>query len=668
MSHPTGPDWRSDNLNEQQSGGSAREADRSGVWPGVGLTCIVVLSLALRGWRLGASGFITPYYMAGVRSMMQSWHNFFFNAFDPAGFVSLDKPPLAFWIQTGSAELLGFSPFSVLLPQVLEGTASIVVLYHLVGRVFGTAAGLLAALFLALTPVAIAVDRSNNTDTLLVLTLLLAAWALSRAVETGRLLLLLLAAALVGIGFNVKMLVAFGVAPVFILLYLAGAQVSLRQRIGHLAAAGAVLATVSLSWTGIYDLTPPENRPFVDSTSGNSMFELIAGENFIRRFVPRGDRLRQTSAAAVNPNTTPDQTTARLLGRDYVPAGPSRLAAPHLAAQTGWLFPLSVIGGVAAWRRYRKRPGNERLQLALWAGWALAYGIVFSAAAGLFHVYYLVAMAPALCALTGIGTAVLWSLYAAGEAKSLIVPATLAATAGWQAYIVNGYLNEYLTLGEKWVVPTLIGTACLTAAGLVALRRALPRLTGSVALALLLIMPTAWSFGTVLVKGNTGFPAARPPFLNDAAETQRRRWSMVAGALGGDPKLIDFLRSHHRSEAYLLASVNSRQAAPIIIATGDPVIALGGFSGRDPILTLDEFARLVEDRRLRFALVGDGSPGLRRIFGEDGQKPLVDWIRENGRLVDPIQWRAVSGVSFEGRSAEAVGAQLYDLRPSEDGR
>jgi 4-amino-4-deoxy-L-arabinose transferase-like glycosyltransferase len=178
MSNPTVPDWRSDNLNEQQSGGSACETARAGIWSGVALTCIVALSLALRGWRLGASGFITPYYMAGVRSMMQSWHNFFFNAFDPAGFVSVDKPPLAFWVQTGSAEFFGFSPFGVLLPQVLEGTASILVLYHLVRRVFGTAAGLLAALFLVLTPIAVAVDRSNNTDTLLVLTLLLAAWAL----------------------------------------------------------------------------------------------------------------------------------------------------------------------------------------------------------------------------------------------------------------------------------------------------------------------------------------------------------------------------------------------------------------------------------------------------------------------------------------------------------
>jgi len=435
--------------------GSSRTVEgstRSRFWPLPGLVVIVVLGLGLRSWRLGASGFITPYYMAGVRSMMVSWHNFFFNAFDPAGFVSIDKPPLAFWAQTLSAELFGFSPSSILLPQVLEGLVSVLVLYHLVRRVFGTAAGLLAALFLTLTPITVAVDRSNNTDTGLVLTLLLATWALTHAVETGRCRFLLMSVALVGIAFNIKMLVAFGVLPVFIVLYFVGTQIPLGRRIGHLAAAGIVLAVVSLSWTTVYELTPPQNRPFVDSTNGNSMFELIVGENFIKRFVPRGNRVRQTATASANPNTGTDQTAAPVLGRDYVPAGALRLVTRSLAAQIGWLFPLALIGGLGAWWRYRPS-GRERLQLALWAGWVMTYGIVFSAAAGLFHSYYLAVMAPALCALAGIGAGSLWLLYAAGGVRALLFPVTLIATALTQGYIVGGYLTGYLAIGEKWLVP-----------------------------------------------------------------------------------------------------------------------------------------------------------------------------------------------------------------------
>jgi 4-amino-4-deoxy-L-arabinose transferase-like glycosyltransferase len=658
------------------------------LWPRFGLALILVTAVVLRGWHLGASGFITPYYLAGVRSMMVSWHNFFFNAFDPAGFLSVDKPPVAFWIQTGSAEFFGFGAISALLPQLVEGVVSIAVLYYLVRRVFGTAAGLFAALFLALTPIDVAVDRSNNTEPCLVLMLLLAAWALSRAVETGKAPLLLLAAGLVGIGFNTKMLMAFGTVPVFILLYLVGAHIPLLRRVGHLAAAGAVLAVVSASWTVVDELTPPLDRPFVDSTLNNSMLELVVGHNGIQRFVRRARGLEgnapaataASAAAAASTGGAPDRTLAPNGGwpasRDYTPAGPLRLASPHLAAQIGWLFPLALLGGIAAWRRANPRwpLGRDHLSLGLWAGWALCYGIVFSAAGGLFHAYYLVVMAPALAALAGTGTVALWSLYGAGGTRALLFPAALIATALWQSRIVAGYLASELAVGDKWLVPALIGAIISMAAGLVALRptrRAPALVLTGVAVSILLALPTAWSVGTVLVKGNTGFPAARPPFLNDAAETQRRHWGLVAGALDGDPRLIAFLRENRRNEEYLLASVNARQAAPIIIATGDRVMAVGGFTGRNPILTVDGFARLVEDKRVRFALVGDGGPGLRRIFGEDGQKPLVDWIRGKGRLVEPARWRTAGpgrgSDGADGRAAEAVGAQLYDLRPTEDG-
>jgi 4-amino-4-deoxy-L-arabinose transferase-like glycosyltransferase len=403
------------------------------------------------------------------------------------------------------------------------------------------------------------------------------------------------------------------------------------------------------------------------------MFELIVGENFIKRFVPRGDRSYRASAAAVDPNATPDQTTVRGFGREYAPAGPLRLAAPHLAAQIGWLLPLALIGGIAAWMHVRRSwpPGREHISLALWAGWALCYGIVFSAAGGLFHAYYLVTMAPALSALGGIGTVALWSLYKSGGVAALLMPIALIATALWQGYIVDGYLAGSLAIGEKWLVPALVGATGLSTAGLLALRRhqqVAAMALGGLALTILLAMPAAWSVGTVLAKGNTGFPSARSPFLSDAAEVQRRRWSLVAGALGGDPKLLAFLQENHQDEVYLLAAVNARQAAPIIIATGNPVIALGGFTGRDPILTIDGFARLVGDHRVRFVLLGDGSPGLRRIFGEDNQKALVDWIEDNGRPIDPVRWRTSAPSGTDGRrGAEVVGTQLYDLRPGGDG-
>ena len=125
--------------------------------------------------------------------------------------------------------------------------------------------------------------------------------------------------------------VAFGVVPAFAMVWMIGAQQTFWRRFGQLVQAGAVAGAVSLSWSLPYDLTPAKGRPFVDSTSGNSMFELIVGENFIKRFVPRGNRVRQTATASANPNTGTDQTAAPVLGRDYVPAGALRLVTRSLA-------------------------------------------------------------------------------------------------------------------------------------------------------------------------------------------------------------------------------------------------------------------------------------------------------------------------------------------------
>src|SRR5919109_4626607 len=184
---------------------------------------VLVLAATLRLWRLDQNGFGNEYYAAAVRSMASSAHNFFYAAFDPAGFISVDKPPVALWVQVASVKLLGFHGVALLLPQVLEGVAAVWVLGHLLRRHFGAPAGLLAALLLALTPVSVAIDRSGNTDSALVLVVLLAAWTLLRAAEQGSRSQLVLALALIGLGFNVKMLAAFVVLPTFVAVYLAGA-------------------------------------------------------------------------------------------------------------------------------------------------------------------------------------------------------------------------------------------------------------------------------------------------------------------------------------------------------------------------------------------------------------------------------------------------------------
>ncbi len=248
-----------------------------------GLGAIIMLAAFLRFYELGAYGVGNTYYAATVKSMLTSWKNFFFASFEPGGSVTVDKPPLGLWVQAVSAFFLGVNGFALALPQAMAGVLSIPLLYYLVKRQFGKWAGLIAALALAILPAAIATERNNTMDGLLVFVLLLAAWAFIESVRLGRFRYLLLGAFIVGLGFNIKMLQALMPLPAFYALYFFGAPHKWWKRIAHLAAASALLVVVSLAWAVVVDLTPAEERPYVGSSETNSMLELILGHNGIRR-------------------------------------------------------------------------------------------------------------------------------------------------------------------------------------------------------------------------------------------------------------------------------------------------------------------------------------------------------------------------------------------------
>ena len=267
---------------------AGRTAQGTRAWPLAALAAIVVLAGALRFYNLSSLGYANQYYTAGVKAMLASWHNFFFVAAEPGGSVSLDKPPVGFWLQAASAAVFGVNTFGVLLPELLSGMLSVVVLYHLVQRRSGQLAGLTAALALAIAPVAVATDRNNTIDSSLILALLLAAWAFVKATESGRLKYLLLGAGLVGIGFNIKMLEAFLPLPAFYALYLLGAPERLARKAGKVALATLLLLAISLSWITAVDLTPASQRPYVGSSGTNSAWNLAIGYNGVQRLLGMG--------------------------------------------------------------------------------------------------------------------------------------------------------------------------------------------------------------------------------------------------------------------------------------------------------------------------------------------------------------------------------------------
>lgn len=653
------------------------------------LPAILVLAAALRLWRLDQNGYGNEYYTAGVRSMAQSWHNFLYHAFDPAGFISVDKPPLASWIQVASVKLFGFHGLAVLVPQALQGIAAVWLIYHLVQRRFGRAAGLLAGLFLALTPVSVAIDRSSNTDTCLVLVLLLAAWALLRAAEDGSRRFLLLSMALVGLAFNIKMLAAFVVLPAFALVYLLGTPFVWRRRLVDATLAALVLAAVSLSWVLVYDLTPPAKRPYAGTTDTNSVLELVVGPYGIGRFVRQvrpaavagvdGDtgtetspRARPAIATERPPDTGPRTGLARVFVRARV--GPLRLADGQLAGQVGWLLPLAIMGLVLGARAepFRRPLAPAHLSLLLWFVWALTYGIVYSAAGGIMHFYYMSTLAPPLAALGGVGVVSLWREYLRRGWRAVLLPATLALTAAWQLYVdahafagMRDLLDDVAALRARsgawrsWLHITLAGGTLAAAAALllIALRSLASRLTRSAAtgalatgLLAVLVLPAAWSLSSVLVPGPGTLPAADLARLVPGYADARPRRALDPDNLA---RLIAFLNANRRGERYLLATSTAMLAAPLIIHTGEPVMARGGFHGLDPILTPDKLARLVEGNEVRFVMLNDLSLVSRRMGAAIAGRPIAEWVRANGKPVDPSLWR----------TNRATPMTLYDLRP-----
>lgn len=745
-------------------------------WHWFCLGLIVLLSAFLSFYMLQLNGYGNTYYAAAIRSMLESWHNFFFVSFDPGGFVTVDKPPLGLWIQAASAKLLGFSGFSIILPQALAGIASVLLLYSLVRHSFGPVAGLLAALFLAITPVNVVMMRDNNLDMQLVLMMLLSTWSVIRAIETGKLRWLLLGAVFLGLGFNMKTLEAYLALPALGLLYLLGTDVPWRKRIWHLAAATLVLFVISFSWIAIVDLTPASERPYVGSSQTNSELELTLGYNGIQRLVggifggrPGGGAANTTSKTASSssaqfspPGITPSGNSGRgtsfpegagngsgfpgarggnfgspgggfggggfpggaggggLFGGGAI--GPTRLFTVDLGGQVSWLLPLAIVSlFVLAWQsRFRIPLLPPHRDLVLWGMWLLTMGTFFSVAS-FFHSYYLVVFSPAVCALSAIGIVLMWREYRERPLRdwrswSLIV--ALVLTAAEQIYLLSSYQTlELLSI--------IVGGLCLLAAVALIVVRLLPALrrnesvqyakpvqrklqlsSVSVGMAALLLTPLVWSYISTTQAEDTTIPTAGPTMaLNGAgpaafggrnmprglAEEAERSFTRGGGFGGGggfgsgdvnsssDAKLISYLEAHNGNTSYLLAVSSAMSASNIIIETGKPVMALGGFTGSDPILTQQKLINLVQNGTVRFFLI-NGAPTTQGMIPQQreqieeelsnmGNVPfgsnVTSWVTNHCTAVPQSQWSTSqqngnNGGFPGGAGGFGGGQQLYD--------
>ncbi|WP_217592515.1 glycosyltransferase family 39 protein [Cohnella sp. GbtcB17] len=656
------------------------------------LLFIVLLSVFLNGYGIWTDKYANTYYTTAVAAMMENFHNFFFASLDSAGSVTVDKPPVVFWIQTLSAKIFGLHGWSVILPQALAGIGSVLLAYKLVKPTFGVAAARIAALVMACTPIAVAVSRTNNIDSMLVFTLLLAAALLFRGVRKGSAWSVVFAFAMVGVGFNMKMLQAYMVLPAFYLFYWIASGLSWKKKTGVLAGATALMLAVSVSWAVAVDSIPADKRPYIGSSGTNSVLNLAFGYNGVSRLT--GDRGQGGSGA---PNFSRDGGGLRADGQSLrqgqeAPAqdgggfqgapqggaggfsggfrqdgggfggaggpngdrsggmfgtgqaGPLRLFQASLSDQASWLLPFALIGSIGLLGSIRRRRWTDKhKETIFWLSWLLPAAAFFSVA-GFFHQYYLIMLAPPIAALTGAGFIELWRAYRdrSGWVSWLLLSAIFATTA-FAYYIVHPY---DAMIGGGWAAG--IGLVGLIATALLIVWRTRenlrPARLGAIAgLLTLLVGPVYWSLTPITYGVSSMTPIVGPSSSREAGGPQGgglQGRGQGGGESSGsiDEGLYAYLKAHDSGQKYLLAVSDYGTAAPYMIDKGESVVILNGFNGSDQVYTADKLQALVAKGEVKYFLIGGGGMG----GGRGGNAEVTQWIQEHGKEIPASEWQSSS--------------------------
>ena len=604
----------------------------------------------------------------------------------------MDKTPASLWVMELSGRIFGFSQWSMLVPQALEGVASVGLLYAAVRRWFGPPAGLVAGLVLALTPVAALMFRFNNPDALLVLLMTAAAYALVRAIENGRTRWLVFCGVLLGFASLAKMLQAFLVVPGFAIAYLwAGAPRAWLRRLWQTAAMGGGIIVGAGWWILIAELTPAADRPYFGGSTNNNILQLAIGYNGLGR---------------LDGNETGSVGGGGAQGSGFGGAtGLLRLFHSEFGGQISWLLPAALIclAGMAWVSRRAVRTDRIRAAALLWGGWVIVTGLVFSYMSGIIHPYYMVALAPGIGALVGIGAGVLtggvWGgrppeavqQQRLGWAGRSVAAATVLVTAVWSyilldrtpdwlpwlrwVVLVAGVLSAVAFLAGPWLVRApsfrrlvLLPVGLAMVAGLAGLAGPAAYALDTVNTAHTGAIPSA---GPATVGfgggpgGGGGFAGARPGGTRPggtqpggsagngfpggqfggpggssgthAGGTGRGLGGAGAtggpggtrgpgGGLGGNTQvssaLAKVLEQDASSYKWVAATEGSEEAAPLQLATGDAVMAIGGFNGTDPWPTLAVFKELVAKHEVHY-YVGQGSQSF---GGGHGSSAIAAWV------------------------------------------
>ena len=469
------------------------------------------------------------------------------------------------------------------------------------------------------------------------------------------------------------------------------------------------MLVLSFSWALVVDSIPAADRPYIGSSQTNSVIELAFGYNGASRLLgqssPGGGGFQGDGGGQNNggfrggdgasmpfadggsqPGGMGDGRMGFGGGSGGNPAGnfggspggggmfntgtagPLRLFQSSLSGQISWLLPfalISVVGLMSGIRR--KQPLSDRQKESLfWLFWLLPIAGFFSIA-GFFHQYYLIMLAPAIAALTGTGWVELLrcNRQRAGW-RQWLLPLGILVTAAFQIYILLPYLSEIgyalpVVLGVIGFLLTLyfsLGVRKRHENQFLNLRPKIGKFAAVCGILVLLIAPLYWSATPLLYGDNAQMPAAGPQTSLDG-----NRQSFGGGQGGGQEKdslntqLLAYLEAHNSGEKFLFATSNSGTAEAYIIQSGKAVMAMGGFAGSDPILTVDKLKQMVAAKEVKYFLISGGG------FGGGGSSDVQTWIKENGTVIPQSEWGGTS--SDAGNGAGQMGMDgagtLYEV-------
>lgn len=566
------------------------------------------------------SGIANSYYSAAIQAGTQSWQAFYFGASDPLGFISIDKPPLGIWPSIVSARLFGFSSFSVLLPHALAGIASVVFVYLVVRRYFAWTVAFTAGLLMMATPAAVLMFRYNNPDSFLTLFMIASLYAFLRLIESKRhgSIWAIVAGLLLGLAFMTKGLQIIPLAALYFCFYvyhIYSAKIQARVFAKRIAGALGAFIVVSLTWPLSVALTPTDSRPYVGSTDDDNIWSLLFGYNGIGRLAGA----ESSSAAGLNQGVG--------FGGE---AGLLRMFNSDFGPNIGWFLGAAFVLSVAILIGRQMIAKRQRSLVFLSAGWLVIYVGVFSFMQGTIHPHYAVVLAPPIAILIAVGFRFAWSWYMERRDRyKFVLPATIFTASASCAIMLSYYETILSGYGVYFLLAGLLSSSVL----LVGLYRHVPRaitMSCTVVGCLTVLVPNSEYAVLAHTMPHYGMYAS-------AAPTQQFNpfWPV-------DDRMRDFLMQKGNTSTWVVGSQSSGPVAALQLATSRPALAVGGFNGSDPAISLQDFKNLAQKGEIRFFLISSYAPVKNPV---NEPQRIVEWVEKNGEI-----------------GAEFNGAKLYDLR------